>query len=410
MEAKLKTFKEECAKECDNILTWWEKNTLDEENGGFIGQIDFDMTKHPEADKAIVLNSRILWTFSAAYRVFKKPEYLELACRSYEYLSKYFIDRKNNGLYWMVDKTGKPVNTRNQIFGLVFMDCVLAEFYRVSKKKEALDLAMLLFDSVEKHALDSKYNGYLDAFAQDWSNLDDMRLSPTDKNEPKTMNTHLHVLIGYANLYRVHKDERVKKALKNIIELFLDKIIDTERGAVKLFFDVDWTLKSDNDSYGHDVETSWLLWDAVNVLGDEELIKKAKPIVIKMVDHSLKCAYDKDGGLMSNGKDDKVADTDKGWWAQTETVIALMNAYQLTKDEKYLEDALLTWDFIKKYMIDHKDGEWHGKVSKDDHKPYTEEVKVGAWKCPYHNSRMCMEVMERVDEILAEKILSKHLK
>ena len=403
MEEKLKTFKEECLKECDNILNWWEKNTLDEENGGFIGQIDFDMTKHPEADKALVLNTRILLTYSAAYRFFKKPEYLKLADRAYNYVVEKFYDPKNVGVYWMVDKTGKPLNTRNQIFGLAFAAAVLAEYYRATEKKEALDIAMKLFDSIEKHSLDPKYNGYLDAFSQDWAVLQDMRLSPTDKNEPKTMNTHLHILIGYACLYRVHKDERVGKALKNLIQLFFDKIIDTERGALNLFFDVDWTHKSDNDSYGHDMETSWLLWDAVNVLGDEEIIKKARPIVIKMVEHSLKCGYDKDGGLMLGGKDENVSDPNKCWWGQTETVIALLNAYQMTKEEKYLDDALLTWDFCKKYLIDHKDGEWHGKVSKDDHTPFTDEVKAGAWKCPYHNSRMCMEVAERVDAILAEK-------
>lgn len=403
MEEKLKTFKEECLKECNNILNWWEKNTLDEENGGFIGQIDFDMTKHPEADKALVLNTRILLTYSAAYRFFKKPEYLKLADRAYNYIVEKFYDPKNVGVYWMVDKTGKPLNTRNQIFGLAFAAAVLAEYYRATEKKEALDIAMKLFDSIEKHSLDPKYNGYLDAFSQDWAVLQDMRLSPTDKNEPKTMNTHLHILIGYTCLYRVHKDERVGKALKNLIELFFDKIIDTERGALNLFFDVDWTHKSDNDSYGHDMETSWLLWDAVNVLGDEEIIKKARPIVIKMVEHSLKCGYDKDGGLMLGGKDENVSDPNKCWWGQTETVIALLNAYQMTKEEKYLDDALLTWDFIKKYLIDPKDGEWHGKVSKDDHTPFTDEVKAGAWKCPYHNSRMCMEVAERVDAILAEK-------
>ena len=403
MEEKLKTFKEECLKECDNILNWWEKNTLDEENGGFIGQIDFDMTKHPEADKALVLNTRILLTYSAAYRFFKKPEYLKLADRAYNYIVEKFYDPKNVGVYWMVDKTGKPLNTRNQIFGLAFTAAVLAEYYRATEKKEALDIAMKLFDSIEKHSLDPKYNGYLDAFSQDWAVLQDMRLSPTDKNEPKTMNTHLHILIGYACLYRVHKDERVGKALKNLIELFFDKIIDTERGALNLFFDVDWTHKSDNDSYGHDMETSWLLWDAVNVLGDEEIIKKARPIVIKMVEHSLRCGYDKDGGLMLGGKDENVSDPNKCWWGQTEAVIALLNAYQMTKEEKYLDDALLTWDFIKKYLIDTKDGEWNGKVSKDDHKPFTDEVKAGAWKCPYHNSRMCMEVAERVDAILAEK-------
>ena len=190
---------------------------------------------------------------------------------------------------------------------------------------------MKLFNSIEQKSLDTKHNGHLDAFSNDWKILEDMHLSPTDKNQPKTMNTHLHVLIGYPNLYRVHKEEKVKESLKNLINLFFDKIIDTERGGLNLFFDFDWTHKSDNDSFGHDMETSWLLWDALNALGDEEIIKKAKPIIFKMVEHCL--TYDKDGGLMSSGKEEKVADTDKFWWVQTETVIALLNAYQLTKEK-----------------------------------------------------------------------------
>ena len=394
MDPRIKTMKAEVKDELISILNFWIKNTLDEKNGGFIGSIDLDMTKHPDSEKGCVLNARILWTFSAAYRVLKNPEYLTIATRSYEYNTKHFFDTENGGCYWMLNADGTPKNTRKQIYAIAFMMYGLVDYYKITNNKEALDKAVALFDVIEKYSFDKERNGYYEAYSKEWKLLEDMRLSEIDKNDPKTMNTHLHILEAYTNLYRVYKEEKVQKALKNlIVNVFVGKIINVEKGYFDLFFAEDW-----KHSYGHDIEGSWLLWEAAEVLGDEEVKKQIKPICLKMAEQALQVGLDKDGGLMMDGTDGVVENSDKHWWVQAESVVGFMNAYQLSKEEKYLKASLSTWEFIKNYMIDKKNGEWYHSVSKDDHKVYSQEFKTGPWKCPYHNSRMCLQIIERSSE------------
>lgn len=396
MDTRIKDLKVELTHECYSIMGFWQKNTLDDANGGFIGSIDSDMTKHPESEKGAVLNARILWAYSAAYRVFKNPDYLTLARRAYLYNTEHFIDKQFGGCYWMLNADGTPSNTRKQIYALAFMMYGLVEFYRITKKKEALDEAVKLFEVIEQHSFDPVNNGYFEAYSREWSLLEDLRLSEKDKNDPKTMNTHLHILEAYTNLYRVWKDDKLKTALKNlIVNIFLGKIINKEKGYFDLFFGADWTHKSENNSYGHDIEGSWLLWEAAQVLGDEAVLAQCKPICLKMAEQAYRDGLDKDGGLMSEGTNGVVEDSDKHWWPQAESVIGFINAYQLSDDEKFLDAAINSWEFIKNYIIDNKNGEWYWRVSKDEHKVYTEEQKTGPWKCPYHNSRMCMEIVER---------------
>lgn len=396
MDSRIKDLKAEVTQECYSILSFWQQNTLDEQNGGFIGSIDLDMTKHPESEKGAVLNARILWAYSAAYRVFKNPEYLSLARRAYSFNLEHFFDNEFGGCYWMLNADGSPLNTRKQIYAIAFMLYGLAEYYRITKKQDALDKAVELFKTIEKYSFDKEKNGYFEAYSRDWKLLEDLRLSDKDKNDPKTMNTHLHILEAYTNLYRIWKDESLKKALENLIEnIFLGKIINKEKGYFDLFFSEDWTHQSKNNSYGHDIEGSWLLWEAAEVLGDQRIKELCKPVCISMAEQALRDGLDKDGGLMSEGTDGVVEDSDKHWWPQAEAVVGFMNAYQLTDDEKFLEAALSAWNFIKNYIIDKKNGEWFWRVSKDEHKVYTEEQKTGPWKCPYHNSRMCMEIAER---------------
>jgi mannobiose 2-epimerase len=275
----------------------------------------------------------------------------------------------------------------------------LVDYYKITNNKEALDKAVALFDVIEKYSFDKERNGYYEAYSKEWKLLEDMRLSEIDKNDPKTMNTHLHILEAYTNLYRVYKEEKVQKALKNlIVNVFVGKIINVEKGYFDLFFAEDWKHESKNNSYGHDIEGSWLLWEAAEVLGDEEVKKQIKPICLKMAEQALQVGLDKDGGLMMDGTDGVVENSDKHWWVQAESVVGFMNAYQLSKEEKYLKASLSTWEFIKNYMIDKKNGEWYHSVSKDDHKVYSQEFKTGPWKCPYHNSRMCLEIIERSSE------------
>ena len=401
---QLKIFKEEVLAEHENILKFWEKYTVDEENGGFIGQIDSDMKKQTEADKGVILNSRITWAFSAAYRFNKNSNYLELATRAYNYLIDKFYDHDNDGVYFMIDYKGNPTIVRNQVIAVAFVTYAFSEYYIATEKKEALDYALKLFNSLELYALDKELNGYFDAFSNEWEKLEDMRMYPGDKNATKTMNANFHIMVAYANIYRVYKDDKVKKALKNLIEVLLDKIVDVQRGSCNLFFDSNWNIVPSDDNYGLDIEASWLIWDAAQVLNDQKLIEQIRPIVLKMVEHSLKYGYDMDGGMMNEGNDkDGVLNTYKSWWVQAESVIAFFNAYQMTNENKYLANALLTWDFIKKYVIDYEYGEWYGTVGKDDHKPNLEESKIGPWKCPYHNSRMGLQIAERIDSIINEK-------
>jgi mannobiose 2-epimerase len=399
MDPRIKTMKKEVTDELLSILSFWQKNDIDDINGGFIGSIELNMTKHPESEKGCVLNARILWTFSAAYRVLKKPELLTLATRAYVYNTKHFFDSEFGGCYWMLNADGSPKNTRKQIYAIAFMMYALVDYYKITKNKNALEKAVGLFEVIEKYSFDKERNGYYEAYSKDWKLLEDMRLSEIDKNDPKTMNTHLHILEAYANLYRVYKDEKLKNALKNlIVNVFVGKIINNEKGYFDLFFAEDWKHESEKNSYGHDIEGSWLLWEAAEILEDEEVKNQLKPICLKMADQVLQFGLDKDGGLMNEGTNGVVENSDKHWWVQAESVVGFMNAYQLSKDEKYLNASLSTWEFIKNFIIDKENGEWYHSVSKDEHKVYTQELKAGPWKCPYHNSRMCLEIIQRFPE------------
>ena len=403
LKEQFKILKEEMLSEHENILKFWEKNTIDEENGGFIGEIDSKMEKHPQAEKGVILNARIIWAFSAGYIYTKNQKYLDLAERAYNYLLEKFYNHDYNGVYFMIDYKGNPTMERNQVIAVAFVIYAFSEYYRATKDQKVLDYTLKLFKSLEDHALDKVANGYFDAFSKKWEKLDEMKLYDGDIEAKKTMNANFHLMVAYANIYRTFKDDKVKKALKNLINVLLDNIIDKQRGACNLFFEENWNVIKSNDNYGLDIEASWLIWDAAQVLGDEKIIGRVKPLVIKIVEHCLKYGYDKDGGMMDGGNDNEGAvNTNKSWWVQAETVIAFFNAYQITNESKYLDKAFLTWDFIKKYMIDYKYGEWYGTVSKDDHKPNMSESKIGPWKCPYHNSRMGLQIAERIDSIINE--------
>jgi mannobiose 2-epimerase len=262
--------------ELQNILNYWMQNSIDEKNGGFIGSIDHFNQKNVDAPKGSVVNTRILWTFASAYRVTKKPEYLKTAERAYHYIIHHFIDKNYGGIYWELDCNGKPKNPRKQIYALSFAIYCLAEYHRATGFPEALQYAIELFNAIEKYSFDKEQNGYVEALTEDWQPMTDYRLSEKDANESKTMNTHLHVMEAYACLYRVWKNDQLAKALRNLIELFIDKFIDGETYHLNLFFDDYWNLKIDIISFGHDIECSWLLHEAAEVLGDHALVEKPK--------------------------------------------------------------------------------------------------------------------------------------
>lgn len=379
-----------------NILPFWIDKMVDHENGGFYGRIDGHGNLHADAEKGGILNARILWTFSAAYRVLGKSEYLEMATKAKDYIIAHFIDREYGGTYWSLDCQGNPKDTKKQFYAIGFMIYGLSEYVRATGDKEALDYAIQLFDCIEEHSLDVIYNGYIEACTREWGEIADMRLSELDANYPKSQNTHLHIIEPYANLYRVWKDERLEKALRNMINIFTDKILNPETNHLDLFFEKDWTRGAGHlESYGHDIECSWLMHEAALVLGDAEVLKKVEEIVPLVAKASEK-GLNPDGSMIHEANlDTGHVDDDLHWWVQAEAVVGFYNIYQHFGDESALDKSLQCWQYIKDNLIDYEGGEWYWS-RRPDGTLNLDDDKAGFWKCPYHNGRMCLEIIERI--------------
>lgn len=410
----------------NNILPFWLEKMQDNENGGFYGRIDGNNQLHPDAEKGAILNARILWTFSAAYRVLEKGELLEAATRAKDYLVDHFIDPEYGGVYWSVDYKGEPLDTKKQFYAIAFAIYGLSEYARATGDREALEYALDLYDCIEEHAFDDEQNGYIEACTREWGKIGDMRLSELDANYPKSQNTHLHIMEAYANLLRCLKEMRaqeqcdyvpaigsvlpvgisvppetmvsVEGALRNIISIFIDKILNPETNHLDLFFDMDWTRGAGHlESYGHDIECSWLLHEAALVLGDENLLEKVENVVQKVAKASEK-GLREDGSMIHEANlDTGHVDDDLHWWVQAENVVGWFNIWQHFGDEEAFKKSEKCWHYIKENLVDFDNGEWYWSRHPDG-SLNTVDDKAGFWKCPYHNSRMCLEIIERTAE------------
>ena len=411
----------------NNILRFWLDKMQDKENGGFYGQMTGEGELVKTADKGGILNARILWSFSAAYRVLRKPEYLEAATRAKEYIIEHFIDEEFGGTYWSLDYKGNPKDTKKQFYAIGFMIYGLSEYARATGDHEALEYAIQLYECIEEHSLDKQYNGYIEACTREWGEIADMRLSELDANFPKSQNTHLHIIEPYTNLFRALKELdaienatndyglkpyvgqfttvnisvdpdiviRLEASLRNLINIFTDKILNPQTHHLDLFFDMDWKREAGAlESYGHDIECSWLLHEAALVLGDDIVLKKVEPIV-QMVAKASEKGLNEDGSMVHEANlDTGYIDTDRHWWVQAENVVGWINIYQYFGDEDALQKALNGWQYIKNNLIDREGGEWWW--SRDPQRNINrKDDKAGFWKCPYHNSRMCLEILER---------------
>ncbi|MEK4512173.1 N-acyl-D-glucosamine 2-epimerase [Paenibacillus anaericanus] len=381
----------------DNILSFWLEHTLDEVNGGFISHIDQAMNKDDQSDKGLVLTARILWTFAAASRKYpNNRKYLEMADRAYTYLQSKFVDPVYGGLFWTVNYQGNPMQDKKQVYGQAFVIYALAEYFLATGREELKDQASELFYLLEKHSYDSINQGYVEALARDWRQTDDLTLSDKDLNEKKSMNTHLHVLEAYTNLYRIWPSADLKEKLKELIEVTMNHIIDPDSFHFRLFFDEEWTIKSHHISYGHDIEGSWLLVEAAEVLGDSELLSQVQHIAVQMAEAVLVKGVDEDGGIWNEADESGITDSNKDWWPQAEAMIGFYNAFQLTGDSKFEEASLRSWNFIRNYIVDQIHGEWYWSVNQQG-VPLTHDPKVSVWKCPYHNGRACLEMLHRLN-------------
>ena len=376
----------------NNILRFWSERMVDTEHGGFYGRIDGHDILHPEAEKGAVLNARILWTFASATRILHSMPYRILAARAKDYLLTRFIDPQYGGVYWSLNADGTPLDTKKQTYAIAFAIYGLAEYYRATQDPEALLTAIRLFDDIEVHAFhvsslegESEGVGYVEALTRDWQPIDDMRLSDKDENAVFTMNTHLHVLEAYTNLYRVLKNvqrddiqgtkERVERQLRTLIDIFANHIFDPATGHLMLFFDENWQPSNTHTSPGHDIEAAWLLREAQAVLGENEEVNKL----------SRRLAVAARDGILQ----------EKQWWCYAEAVVGYIDQWQDIPDPHYLNLANAAWDFIVDHLVDHEHGEWYWSVLPDG-TPDRSNDKAGFWKCPYHNSRMCIELIERL--------------
>ena len=375
-----------------NVLPFWIERVVDLEGGTFVGQLSNDLVADSTVERGALLTSRILWTYSAAYRHYRDAAYLAMAELAYKDLLLRYHDETHGGFYWSIDASGRVLRDRKQVYGQAFAIYALSELHAATGRREPLDEAVAVFRLLEIHARDRRHGGYWEAFQRDWSPIADMRLSECDQNDPKSQNTMLHVMEAYTRLLNVWPDPELRHALRETVELMLTRILDSRTCHLGLFFTADWQPTSKKISYGHDIEAAWLLSRAAEALGDASLMARVNEVAIRIADVTLAEGVDADGGVFNMGDTTGVIDHSKEWWPQAEAVVGFLHAARISGRDHYLEAALRTWDFIEKHLIDHRHGEWFRGVTRDGTVIDAFE-KVGFWKCPYHNGRMGLEAV-----------------
>ena len=383
-------YREELGRELTSILEYWMLNTSDEQRGGFIGRIDENDKPETDASKGLVLNARILWAFSAAWRHTGQWIYRPVATRAWEYLDTHFFDKEFGGVFWSLDASGQPLSTLKHVYGQAFALYGLSEYYHVAGDQTVLDQAIDLFRLVERHSYDPKCGGYFEVFDRGWTPMEDLSQNPIGAGEKKTMNTNLHILEAYTNLYRVWPDVVLRKRICGLLDVFAAHIIDDRSGHLGLFFTEDWRPRSETRSYGHEIEAAWLLHAAAAAIEDGEREKQMAMLAVKIATAAIE-GLDADGGLWYERTGDLLV-KEKHWWPQAEAMVGFLRVWQLTGEECWRQRSIGVWDFVKKYIRDPRDKEWYWGINAD-HTPMRGEDKAGFWKCPYHNSRACLEIM-----------------
>lgn len=386
-------YKEEMQKEMQDILQYWTDYAPDKVNGGFYGKIDNDDFPDATADKGAVLHTRILWAFSAGYGFTGEKEYLGAAQRAFDYIVHHFMDEVYGGLYWSLDYQGNVRDDKKQIYAQAFAIYAFSEYHTIVPGKRLKQKAIDLYSCIQQYSYDQENGGYVEAFTRQWKEIDDMRLSEKDANEKKTMNTHLHVLEAYTNLYRIWENDGLKADIIELMAIFYDKIMDRQRGHLQLFFDKRWRSKTDKVSYGHDIEASWLLLEAAAAVKEDLLVEKFKSLALQLVAAVLE-GWDEEGGLWYEKEDGRVV-KEKHWWVQAEAMVGLLNAYRLSGNKKYKELSYSAWAFVRRHIRMPK-GEWLWGVD-ENRRPLPVPEKAGFWKCPYHNTRACIELIKRLE-------------
>ncbi|MBC3766189.1 AGE family epimerase/isomerase [Neptunicella marina] len=383
--------------ELTRIGDWWCSHMPDLEHGGFGGQFDNDGCFQFNADKGLVLNARILWFFSEAANSLHRNDYKLMAQRAWQYFERYFDDAEQGGAYWLLNYKGQVADNKKQTYGQCFAIYALCAYYRLTGEQHALELAIDYFELIEEHCRDPLYGGYIEACTRNWQHIDDMRLSEKEKNHPKSLNTHLHLLEAYTALHNVLPQPRYRQALVKCIDLFVRHFINADGSSLRMFFDMHWHDASQANSYGHDIECSWLLWDALQSVDDNELTEQIKPLVLNLAKNCARCAITDEGKFaelleFSNGhKSDQSV-----WWVQAEAMVGFYNAYQISGDKYYRQLSESAWHYCYQHHFDLQFGEWFW-FGKNAQNIQQQTYKAGLWKGPYHNGRAMMELSKRVN-------------
>ena len=383
----MKEVKEELT---GHIIPFWNR-LRDDENGGFYGYMGYDLGLDKEADKGVILHSRILWFYSNAYIVLGGDELLDNARHAYEFIRDCCVDYEYGGVYWMMDCKGRPADTMKHTYNIAFAIYSLSSYYRASGDSKALELAYRLFNDIEKNTLDEY--GYREAFDREWNPVDNEALSENGLKADKTMNAILHLIEAYTELYKADGSEKVAERLRFQLGQMRDIVYTPETNALKVFFDTKFGTVGDIHSYGHDIEATWLMDRACDVLNDDGMKKQFAEIDLK-ISHNIQ-SIALEGGALNNERENDKIDRKRVWWVQAEAVVGFINAYQHSGEEEFLASAKSVWEYIKSDIIDKREGgEWYSEVS-FEHQPHDFKETVGPWKCPYHNGRMCLEVITR---------------
>jgi mannobiose 2-epimerase len=383
----------------ENILPFWMTHVVDQVNGGLYGAVTNDLQIHNEVPRSAILCARILWTYAAAYQRFGTEQYLTVARWAYETLTHAFWDRECGGLYWQVDYRGNPVHDRKHHYAQAFGIYGLSEYYRATRDAESLALAQEMYHLLEEHAYDPAHRGYVEGSSREWGPLEDMRLSDKEPNCRKSMNTMLHILEAYTNLMQVWNDQHLGAQHRALIEVFQQHIIDHRTHHFVLFFDDPWHSLSENVSYGHDIEGSWLLAEAAEMQGDAELVERVRESAVAMAAAVHNEGIDDDGSIFDQRGPQGLVDAAKSRWAQAEAVVGFYNAYELAGQAQFAQAARRCWQYIQDKLVDRVHGDWYKRLHRDG-TPDDTSYKAGPWEGPYHHSRACLEMHARLDNAL----------
>jgi mannobiose 2-epimerase len=396
----LKTFSQRVSDQLfGHIMPFWCGPALDNKQGGWMACLSNDLKPDRTQPQGLIINSRILWAFSAVHQARPDKLFRQMANRAFDYVMNRFWDSQHGGAFWRLDDAGRVLDDSKKIYGQAFYVYALAEYHRAFGAPTALARARELFELIERHAHDPKHGGYIEVCRRDWSEAGaEARLSDKDMNEKKSMNNHLHLLESYTNLYRVWKEPRVEQRLRELIQLFEQRILDSRTKHFNHFFDDEWRVRSESYTFGHDIEGTWLLCEAAEVLGDAALLKRIQGVVLPMVEVVLKEGIADDGALYYEGKSGKIIDPGKECWPQAEAVIGFLNAFQISGDKKYLQTSLRAYDFIENNLVDRVHGEWFWRINEEG-KVDPKLPKVSEWKGPYHGTRMCLETLHRLQSL-----------